>query len=220
VPPTLLPNKTANTITVRATAPVIDVIERIIRANDKPRAEVVIDVQILEVNRKRTKELGLNLSNYSLGLTFSPEFAPPNTSGPTTPANPPPFNLNTISQGISTADFYLSVPTAVVKFLESDSHTKVIAKPQLRGAEGTKLTMALGDQIPVLSTVFGAQVPGGIAVPLSENAALNVGAGAPPTMSVPTRSQSGANAALRMNTWRSGVNGVPGGAIGFGAESQ
>jgi general secretion pathway protein D len=163
VPPTLLPNKTANTITVRATAPVIDVIERIIRANDKPRAEVVIDVQILEVNRKRTKDLGLNLSNYSLGLTFSPEFAPPNTSGPTTPANPPPFNLNTISQGVSTADFYLSVPTAVVKFLETDSHTKVIAKPQLRGAEGTKLTMALGDQIPVLSTVFGAQVPGGIA---------------------------------------------------------
>ena len=110
-----------------------------------------------------SKELGLNLSNYSLGLTFSPEVAPPNTSGTPTPGNPPPFNLNTISQGISTADFYLSVPTAVVKFLESDSHTKVIAKPQLRGAEGTKLTMNLGDQIPVLSTVFGAQVPGGIA---------------------------------------------------------
>ena len=81
VQPTLLPNKTANTITVRATAPVVDVIERIIRANDKPRAEVIIDVQILEVNRNRTKELGLNLSNYSLGLMFSPEVAPPNTSG-------------------------------------------------------------------------------------------------------------------------------------------
>ena len=81
VQPTLLPNKTANTITVRATAPVVEVIEKIIRANDKPRAEIIIDVQILEVNRKRTKDLGLNLSNYSLGLTFSPEFAPPNTSG-------------------------------------------------------------------------------------------------------------------------------------------
>jgi Flp pilus assembly secretin CpaC len=165
VQPTLLPNKTANTITVRATGPIVDVIERIIRANDKPRAEVVIDVQILEVNRKRTKDLGLNLSNYALGLTFSPEFAPPNTSANlgAAPPNPPPFNLNTISQGISTADFYLSVPTAIVKFLETDSHTKVIAKPQLRGAEGTKLSMALGDQIPVLSTVFGAQVPGGLA---------------------------------------------------------
>ncbi len=163
VQPTLLPNKTANTITVRATGPIVDVIERIIRANDKPRAEVVIDVQILEVNKKRTKDLGLNLSSYSLGLTFSPEFAPPNSPGSTPPTNPPPFNLNTISQGISTADFYLTVPTAVVRFLETDSHTKVIAKPQLRGAEGTKLTMALGDQIPVLSTVFGAQVPGGLA---------------------------------------------------------
>jgi type II secretory pathway component GspD/PulD (secretin) len=163
VQPTLLPSKTANTITVRATAPVVDVIERIIRANDKPRAEIVIDVQILEVNRKRTKDLGLNLSNYSLGLTFSPEFAPPNTSATFPPAVPPPFNLNTISQGISTADFYLSVPTAVVRFLEQDSHTKVIAKPQLRGAEGTKLTMNLGDQIPVLSTVFGAAAPGGFA---------------------------------------------------------
>jgi general secretion pathway protein D len=163
VQPTLLPNKTANTITVRATAPVVEVIERIIRANDKPRAEIVIDVQILEVNRKRTRDLGLNLSNYSLGLTFSPEFAPPNTSGSIPPAAPPPFNLNTISQGVSTADFYLTVPTAVVRFLEQDTHTKLIAKPQLRGAEGTKLTMNLGDEIPVLSTVFGAAAAGGFA---------------------------------------------------------
>ena len=50
-----MPNKTANTITVRATTPVVDIIERIIRANDKPRAEVVIDVQILEVNRQRVE---------------------------------------------------------------------------------------------------------------------------------------------------------------------
>ena len=35
----------------RGTTQVVDIIERIIRANDKPRAEVVIDVQILEVNR-------------------------------------------------------------------------------------------------------------------------------------------------------------------------
>ena len=90
---------------------------RIIRANDKPRAEVVVDVQILEVNRNRTKELGINLSNYALGLTFSPEVAPPNTreSADSLPRRPPPFNLNTISQGVSTADFYLTVPTAAVR---------------------------------------------------------------------------------------------------------
>jgi general secretion pathway protein D len=161
----IFPNKTANTITVRATAQLADIIEQVIRANDKPRAEVVIDVQILEVNRARAKQYGLNLNAYAVGLMFSPEVAPPNTSTPPTgpPPSPPPFNVNTISQGVSTADFYATVPTALIRFLESDSHTKTIAKPQLRGAEGTKLTLNLGDDVPVLQTVFGAAAPGGFA---------------------------------------------------------
>jgi general secretion pathway protein D len=165
VQPTLMANKTANTITVRATAPVVDIIERIIRSNDKPRAEVLIDIQILEVNRARAKQFGLQLNNYAIGLTFSPEVSPPNTSSPPSapPASPPPFNVNTISQGVSTADFYTSVPSALIRFLESDSHTKTIAKPQLRGAEGQKLTLNLGDDIPVLSTVFGQAAAGGFA---------------------------------------------------------
>ena len=162
VVPALFPNKTANSLTVRATAAVAQVIEQIIRANDKPRAEVVVDVQILEVNRTRIKQYGINLSDYAVNLIFSPEVAPPNTAGGAVSA-PPPFNLNTITQGVSTADFYLGVPTAVFRFLESDAHTRLLAKPQLRGAEGRPMTLNLGQEIPVVSTVFGAPVSGGFA---------------------------------------------------------
>ena len=161
VVPAIFPNKTANSITVRATAAVVQVIEQVIRSNDKPRAEVVVDVQILEVNRTRIKQYGINLSDYAINLIFSPEVAPPNTSGAV--SAPPPFNLNTISQGVSTADFYLGVPTAVFRFLESDAHTRLLAKPQLRGAEGRAMTLNLGQEIPVVSTVFGAPVSGGFA---------------------------------------------------------
>ncbi len=164
VQPVVLQGKTANTITVRATEATVNIIERFIRSNDKPRAEVVIDIQILEVNRQRVKRLGLNLTEYALGMTFSPEVAPPNTSTPPSGVqSPPPFNLNTISQGVSTSDFYLAVPAAVLRFLATDSQTKLIAKPQLRGAEGAKLTLNLGDDIPVVQTVFGAAVAGGFA---------------------------------------------------------
>jgi general secretion pathway protein D len=162
VVPALFPNKTANSITVRATAAVVQVIEQLIRSNDKPRAEVVVDVQILEVNRQRVKQYGLDLSSYAVNLIFSPEVAPPNTPGPVNTA-PPPFNLNTISQGVSTADFYLGVPTAIFRFLETDSNTRLLAKPQLRGAEGRPMTLNLGQEIPVVSTVFGAPVSGGFA---------------------------------------------------------
>ena len=47
-----------------------------IAVNDKPRAEVVVDVQILEVNRERAKQYGLNLTEYAIGGIFSPEVAP------------------------------------------------------------------------------------------------------------------------------------------------
>jgi type II secretory pathway component GspD/PulD (secretin) len=164
IQPQIAINKTANSLTVRATPAVTDVIERIIVANDKPRAEIVIDVEILEVNRTRAKQFGLNLTQYALGGIFSPEVAPPNEGvSPGAPPQPPPFNLNTISQGVSTADFYGIVPAAVVRFLETDSQTKLIAKPQLRGAEGQKLTLNLGDEIPVPSTVFQPLAAGGAA---------------------------------------------------------
>ena len=146
-------NKTTNTITIRSTAPVMQIAEKIIEANDKPRAEVMVDVQILEVSRERTKRYGLDLGTYSAALAFSPESAPSETSKP--------FNLNTISQGVSAADFYLSVPSAVVRFLESDSQTKVLAKPNLRGTEGQKLSLNLGEDVPVPSTTFTPLAGGG-----------------------------------------------------------
>jgi general secretion pathway protein D len=180
VQPMIAPNKTANTITVRATANVASIIEKVIEANDNPRAEIVVDVQILEVNRSRAKQYGLDLSAYSINGVFSPEqdprvtsgggtTTPPTTGGgtgtPTTPSagtlNSPPFNLNSITRGVSLSDFYLAVPTAVIRFLETDSETKLIAKPQLRGAEGEKLTLNLGDDIPVPATVFTPLATGG-----------------------------------------------------------
>ena len=80
VQPMIAPNKTSNTITIRATTAVAAIIEKMIEANDKPRAEIVIDVQILEISRGRAKTFGLDLSNYSLSTVFSPETDPRGTT--------------------------------------------------------------------------------------------------------------------------------------------
>jgi len=202
VQPMIAPNKTSNTITVRATSAVMQILEQVIQQNDKPRAEIIVDVEILEVDRTRSKSYGLNLSDYAIGSIFSPVVAPGGatttqtgtgtgngtgtgtgtitTSGQSTSpgaiASPPPFNLNTISRGVSTADFYLAVPTGIVRFLETDAHTKVVAKPQLRGAEGSKLSLKLGQKIPVVSTSYTPIATGGAGVnPLSSYTYQDVG---------------------------------------------
>jgi len=164
--PAVTSNKSTNTVTIRATTSMMAIIERMIETLDKPRAEIVVDVQILEVSRNRAQQYGLDLGTYAINAVFSPEVDPRiagggGTTENGTTLNPRPFNLNTVSRGISTSDFYLAVPSAVVRFLETDSETKVIAKPQLRGAEGSDLKLNLGEDIPVPSTTFTPLAQGG-----------------------------------------------------------
>src|SRR5688572_12155441 len=59
------------------------------------------------------------------------------------------------------SDFYLAVPSAVLRFLETDTETKIVAKPQLRGAEGRELTLNLGERVPIPSTTFTPIAQGG-----------------------------------------------------------
>jgi general secretion pathway protein D len=185
VQPTIQFNKTANTITVRAPASIVQIISRIIDQNDKARAEIMFDIEILEVDRTRVKQFGLNLSEYAIGGILSPEVSPNGTAistgngtanggtttttlGKSTPPSavqsPPPFNLNTISRGFTTSDFYLAVPTAIVHFLESDTQTKLVAKPQIRSAEGNKTALNLGDEVPIVTTSYTPIATGGAGV--------------------------------------------------------
>ena len=164
--PAVTANKSSNTVTIRATTAMMGIIERMIETLDKPRAEIVVDVQILEVSRTRAQQFGLDLGTYAINAVFSPEqdvrvAAGGGTTEGGQTVNPRPFNLTTVTRGISTSDFYLAVPSAVVRFLETDSETKVIAKPQLRGAEGSDLKLNLGEDIPVPSTTFTPLAQGG-----------------------------------------------------------
>ena len=167
--PTGAVNKGNNTLTIRATEAMIAVLDRLIASADKPRAEIVIDVQIMEVNRSRAKQFGIDLGQYAINGVFSPEAAPSGTGNGQ-------FNANTISRGISTADFYLAVPSAIVRFLETDTETKLVAKPQLRGSEGALLKLNLGEEIPIPTTTFAPIATGGAAVnPLVSFSYKNVG---------------------------------------------
>jgi general secretion pathway protein D len=174
VAPSISPNKTANTIVVRATTAVMAIIERLIDGNDNPRAEILVDVQILEVNKSRTKQFGLDLGDYQITTAFSPTGDP--TSSTSSTLSQRPFNVNAISRGINTADFWAAVPSAAVKFLETDSQTRLLAKTQLRGAEGQKMTLNLGEEVPVPSTTFTPVAQGGANFqPLTSFSYRNVG---------------------------------------------
>ncbi len=144
-----------NAITIRDTPEIVQVAEKIIEANDKAKAELVIDVELLEINRSTLQTLGLNLSSNVLNLTFNgPEDGVP---------------LNNLQLLRQTGNYVLGpIPGVTLDFLRSDSDTKTIAKPQLRVTEGEKANIHIGDRVPIPTTTFNtANTVGGNVVPIT-----------------------------------------------------
>jgi general secretion pathway protein D len=154
---TVGPNPSLGAITVLGTVDQIAMAERIIEANDKARGEVVVEVQILEVNRTASKQWGINLSNYSVGATLSPTGASDEiTAG----------ILRVRAQVLSSlnqADWILSLPSSVfARFIQNDSTARILAAPRLRAAEGKKAEMKIGQEVPIPVTSYTVGTGGGV----------------------------------------------------------
>jgi general secretion pathway protein D len=170
--------KTRNTVSMRAPAAMLQLAENIIRAHDKPQAEVLIQAEILEVNRAFVRRIGLDLSQFAVGFTYSPTEAPPLTAGvpEAFPEMPPPFSLSALSGEPRAGSFWMTSPTALIRLLETDSDTKVLARPQIQGTHGANMILRLGANIPIPTTTFQSSGTGGIAnVPTTSFAYQPVG---------------------------------------------
>ena len=173
VQPMIAANKTANTITVRgddarscrfSSGSSSRTTSRAPRSSSTSRFSKSIAT--------RTKSYGLNLSEYAIGAIFSPVVAPGRPDHDRRRRRrrrtPTGAGTTTTGTGTSTPPSALSVAAAVQpqhdlarrqhgRLLSggADRHravprdatrsTKLIAKPQLRGAEGSKLSLKLGD---------------------------------------------------------------------------
>src|SRR6266540_3338434 len=149
-------NKSLGAITLVGTPDQLAWAQRIIEANDKPRGEVMIEVQILNVSRTKIKQYGLALSNYSVGAEFLPSGNPGESAGGLTRVRAH------LLSSINLADFVVSVPTSIFsKFLQSESTTRILAAPKLRAAEGKKTLLNIGQEVPIPVTTFSTVNTGG-----------------------------------------------------------
>lgn len=150
-------NPSLGAITLMGTGDELALAERIIEANDKPRGEVMVEVNILEVNRTKLKNYGIELSNYSAGVTFSPTGGENEVSS----AGLTSVRAHLLSS-LNLSDFVVSIPSSIfARFLQTESTVKIIASPKLRAAEGKKTSLKIGTEVPIPITTFTANAQGG-----------------------------------------------------------
>jgi general secretion pathway protein D len=144
-------NPVLNTITVRDQPQKVAMVEKLLQIMDKPKAEVLIDVEIIEVNKSRMKEYGIELSQYNVLEAFSP--SPLSSAASTTTTVAPSFRGNNFRY-VNSSDFVFQVPSISYKLLQNDSKSKIKAKPQLRVIDQETVKIRLGDKVPIATTTF------------------------------------------------------------------
>jgi general secretion pathway protein D len=154
-------NPALGAVTVLANADKVALATRIVEAYDKPKGEVMVELQILEVNRTLVKEYGLRLSNYEVSSTFAPFGGSEVSTNQTTGTSVTNVRAHVLSS-INLADFVVSIPSSVfARFFQTDGNVRILATPRLRAAEGKKTSLRIGTEVPVPVTTFQATQTGG-----------------------------------------------------------
>ena len=132
----------------------VELAEKLIRSWDKPKGEVVIDVEIMEVSRVKLRQLGMDFGDAIVGLRYG--------GSTPAPARTPRAGSTSRAWPLGQAGNYsVTLPSAYLQILESDSDTKIIAQPRLRGVSDEKITYKVGQKVPIPQTTFMPFAAGG-----------------------------------------------------------
>ena len=144
-----------NAISIKDTPERVAAAAKLIAAIDKARPEVVIDVELLEVDRTLLREYGLQVASPSTAG------APTGITG-SADVNRDNLTLQNLGS-LTAADVFMSgVPAIYYKLLKNDTATRMLASPELRTSEGITATAKFGDRVPVPVTTFAPIAAGGI----------------------------------------------------------
>ena len=156
-----------NAIVMRAPPEHLVLAEKLLNDLDRTRAEVVVDVAILEVNRDKIRNLGITLPQ-SFGITpqASPNATTTSTSTSTntttgatgTSSN---FTLNTLAN-INATNFAVTIGGGTLNALLSDADTRVLQNPSIRATDGQQATLKIGSRIPIATGSYSAGAATGI----------------------------------------------------------
>jgi general secretion pathway protein D len=150
-----------NAIVVRGTPDELLLAQKLINDLDKPRAEVVVDIAVLEVSKNWERNLGISWPS-SVGVALTPPSSSSSTTTTTTGTN---GTTGTTAEAtgltlyalnhLKATDFAVTVGSATANLLLTDSNTKILQNPRIRATDGQKATMKIGSKIPIATGSYG-----------------------------------------------------------------
>ena len=142
-------------LTLRGTPDQMVLAQKLLGDIDKPKAEVVIDVTVMEVSRDKLHTIGTNPPT-SASVTLAP-----GGSSTSSGSSGSSLTLNSFTS-LNAGDFSVSIPGISFSLLASDSKTKVIQRPELRAIDSEKASLKIGDRVPIATGSFQSGLGGSV----------------------------------------------------------
>ena len=162
----VFPLKALNAITIRDTADKVRIAEKIIEANDKAKAEVVVAVELVQLDLAKVRDIGFAVAGFTTASGVSgTALAQPTTTVDNKSAAFNGGTLGEIAKALGSMNdikgsLSFTLPQATYAFLKTVGNSELLANPELRISEGEKATLHIGQRIPVPVTTFQATVGG------------------------------------------------------------
>jgi general secretion pathway protein D len=171
-----------NAIIARGSPDTMAIVEKLIHDLDRPKAEVLVDIMVMEVSKSKITNLGAALQGTTLGGTTATGIAIPvtpgttTTSGTTTTTTGTSIPLSNIGK-LSSNQFSLALPSAMVEAFLTDATTRLLDRPELRVTDGGKSILKVGSKIPYVSGSLNSAVatPGSIPYATTQFQQIDVG---------------------------------------------
>ena len=142
----------ANAISIKDTPERIEAAAKLIRAIDKARAEVAIEVQLLEVDRQALRDYGLRLFG-DTGTGVDSAIGVDDSGG---------LSVDDIGR-LTLPDLLVgNLPSLNLRLIETHTNTRVLANPRIRTSGGVEASASFGERVPVPVTTFAPFAAGGV----------------------------------------------------------
>ncbi len=130
-------NDELNTLVVRDTDETLKLVEKMIQLNDRKPAEIILEVEILEVNRSKSEQLGLEFGNPMATIKL--------------PGDIP--LANSISKALQSGST-LTLSGATFRYYKQDVDAKTLANPKVRVINGKSAKIHVGDRVPLRASTI------------------------------------------------------------------
>lgn len=155
-------------IVVRGTPDQVALAQKLVTDLDKSKPEVVIDVAVMQINKDKKHTLGVSpptsmtvqLQPNATTTTSTSNNSTNNTNNTiNSSSSNGSINLNSLAN-LNATDFQVTISSANVSALFSDSNTRLLQNPQIRAVDGQKASLKIGDKIPVATGSFQPGIGG------------------------------------------------------------